>query len=133
MTPKCWTENPTFGGHIIPGGYFYSQDKSSFITSRMRFIGKLPLVVSFYEHSAVRICGRYGFIYSILRISTSLRRIFFVVILVLNGFLSQLLPLCVYFSAKLPGVYLCRLGYLLFLELLFICTGFDIGAVNEYR
>ena len=119
MTPKCWTENPTFGGHIIPGGYFYSQDKSSFITSRMRFIGKLPLVVSFYEHSAVRICGRYGFIYSILRISTSLRRTFFVVILVLNGFLAQLLPFCVYFSTKLPRVYLCRLGYLLFLELLF--------------
>ena len=116
----------------IPGGYFYSQDETSFVTGCVGFIGKLPLMVSFYEHSAVRICGRYGFFYSILRISTSLRRIFFVVILVLNGFLSQLLPLCVYFSAKLPGIDLCRLGDLFLLELLLVCAGFDVGAVNEY-
>ena len=31
----------------ISGSYLYSQNETSFVTSRMRFVGKLPLMLSF--------------------------------------------------------------------------------------
>jgi len=84
----------------ISGSYLYSQNETSFVTSRMRFVGKLPLMLSFYEHSTIRVCGGNGLFYGFPRASTTLGMIFIIVIF--NGLLAQLFSFRVNLSAKLP-------------------------------
>ena len=93
----------------------------------MRLIGKLPLMLSFYEHSAVRICGGNRLFYRFS--SATLGMI--LVTLIFNGLLTQLFSFRVDFSAQLPGIDLCRLRNLFLLELFLIRAGLDVGAVNE--
>ena len=116
----------------IACGYLYCQHKAVPVARGMRFIRKLPFMFPFDKHSAVRIrCGNrsgYGF--------SSLRRIAFVVIILVrfffNRLFAQLFTLGVHFLPKLLCVYLGCFGYLLFLELLFVCTCLDMRPVNEY-
>lgn len=75
--------------------YFYSQDKSSFVASCMRLIGKLPLMLSFYEHSAVRACGGDSLFY---RFSAATLGMIFVT-LIFNGLLTQLFSFLIDLSA----------------------------------
>ena len=93
----------------------------------MCLIRKLPFMLSFYEHSAVRICcgDRLFCRFSaagILRI---------VVVIVLDRLLPQLFALCIDLPAKLTGVDLRCLSDLLLLELLLIGTGLDVRTVDE--
>ena len=118
----------------ISRGYFYSQNKAVSVTSGMRFVGKLPLMLAFYEHSAVWIgCGHRFFRHPAGTISTMGSVFVVLVFFVLNRLLSQLLPLRIYFPPELLGVYLCRLSYFFLLELLLVRTGLDMGSVNENR
>lgn len=94
----------------------------------MGFIGKLPLMFSLYEHSAVRVCSGYRLFCS-SSVGGGLRIV--VILVILNGFLPQLFALRVDFTAQLAGVHFCCFLYLLFLVLLFVGTGFDMRAVNE--
>ena len=52
------------------------------------------------------------------------------VVLIFNGLLTQLFSFLVDLSAQLPGVDFCRFGDLLFLVLLLIRAGLDMGSVN---
>ena len=47
----------------ISGCYIYAKNKSFSVAGGMCFIGNLPLMLAFYEHSAVRIRGGCGFFY----------------------------------------------------------------------
>ena len=48
---------PRYAVMDISCGHLYAQYKAVFVTDRMCFIGKLPLMLSFYEHSAVWVCS----------------------------------------------------------------------------
>ena len=108
----------------IPRGHFYSKDESFPITGRMCFIGKLPLMLALYEHSAFRICSRNGTLYC----SAARCRI---IVLVFDGFLPQLLPFCVHFFSKLFCIDFCCLGYVLLLVLLLVCTCLNVRSIHE--
>ena len=43
----------------ISGSYFYSQYESSAVAGCVSFISKLPLMLSLYKHTTVRIGGGY--------------------------------------------------------------------------
>ena len=109
--------------------YFHTQYKSSAVTNRMGFIGKLPLMLSFYEHAAVRIGRGYSLFYSS---STGGRLRLIVIAVIFNGFLSQFLPFCVHLSAQLAGVYLCCLLHLFLLVLFLVGAGFDVCTINKH-
>ena len=94
----------------------------------MGFVGKLPLVLAFYKHSAVRVRGGDGLF---LRFAAFGRLGIVVIIFVLNGLLAQLLTLCVDFLPELSRIDLRDLCHPLFLELLFVGTRFDMGSVNK--
>jgi hypothetical protein len=92
----------------------------------MGFIGKLPLMLSFYEHAAVRVSCGYCFLYC----STTGRRFGFVVIVVVfNRLLAKFFPFRIDLTAQLAGVYLCCLLNLLLLKLLFVGLGLDVFTV----
>ena len=87
----------------------------------MRLVGKLPLVLAFYKHSTVRVCGRHRF-FSFGR---------FVVVLVLNFFLAELCTLLVYFFAQDFIVDFRCLVDLLLLEFLLVCTCLNMCTVDK--
>ena len=113
----------------VSGGYLYAQDETSFVTSRMRFVGKLPFMLAFCEYSAVRVCGGNGFLYCFS--SAALGMI--LVVLIFNGLFAQLFSFLVDLLAQLPGVDLCRLCDLFFPELFLVGAGLNMGAVNKNR
>ena len=117
----------------ISCGYLYAQHKASFVTGGMGFVGKLPFMLPFYKHSAVRVRGGYRLFYGILRATAALGRILVVVILIFNGLLAEFFTLSIYLSSQLTGIYLCCLGNLFFLKLFLVCAGFDVGSINEHR
>lgn len=82
---------------------------------------KLPLVLAFYKHPAVRVCGRHRFL--------AFGR--FVVVLVLNFFLAELCTLLVYFFAAGLHRRLSRLVDLLLLEFLLVCTCLNVCAIDK--
>lgn len=51
----------------ISCGYLYAQHKASFVAGGMGFVGKLPFMLPFYKHSAVRVRGGYRLFYGMLR------------------------------------------------------------------
>ena len=106
-------------------GHLYTQYKAVLVTGCVRFVSELPLVLSFYEHSAVRVCGRNRLFCG----SAASGMIF--VVLVFNGLLAQLFSFLVDLSAQLSGIDLCRFRNLFLLILLLVGTGLDMGAVNE--
>ena len=108
--------------------HFHAQNKVVLIAGSMGFVGKLPFMLPFYEHSAVRIGGRNGLF---LRFAALGRLGIVVIVAVLNGLLPQLLSLCVHFFPKYSGIDLCRFCNLLFLELLLVSAGLDVRSVNE--
>ena len=75
---------------------FYAKDKTSAVAGCVSFVGKLPLVLSLYKHSAFRIrCG-----HSLLYRSTAGGILRFIVVFVFfNRLLAQLLSLCIYLTA----------------------------------
>ena len=108
-------------------GHLYTQYKAVLVTGCVRFVSELPLVLSFYEHSAVRVCGGNRLF---CRFSSATSGMIFVV-LVFNGLLAQLFSFLVDLSAQLSGIDLCRFRNLFLLILLLVGTGLDMGAVNE--
>ena len=109
----------------ISGSYFNAQNKPSFVTGCVCFVNKLPLMLSLYEHSAVRVCGGNRLFCG----SAALGMIF--VVLLFNGLLAQLFSFLVDLSAQLSGIDLCCFRNLFLLILLLVGTGLDMGAVNE--
>ena len=106
-------------------GHLYAQYKAVLVTGCVRFVSELPLVLSFYEHSAVRVCGGNRLFCG----SAALGMIF--VVLLFNGLLAQLFSFLVDLSAQLSGIDLCCFRNLFLLILLLVGTGLDMGAVNE--
>ena len=90
----------------------------------MCFVCKLPLMCTFYEHTAVRIGFRYCFFNSTPSGTAARVVIILVLFAQLSAFLGDLFM-------KLLLVHLCRLGYLFFLELLFICRCLNVGSVYK--
>ena len=113
----------------ISGGYFNAQNKSPLVAGCVRFVSELSLMLSLYEHSAVRVRDGNRLFY---RFSSSALGMIFVV-LVFNGLLAQLFSFLVDLSAQLSGIDLCRLCNLFLPELFLVGTGLDMGAVNENR
>ena len=112
----------------IACGHFHAQNEAVFIAGGMGFVGKLPLMLAFYEHSAVRICGGNGLF---LGLATLGRLGVIIVIAVLNRLLAQLPAFCIYFFPELSGIDLSRFCHLLLLELLLVGAGLDVGSVDE--
>ena len=90
----------------------------------MCFVCKLPLMCTFYEHTAVRIGFRYCFFNSPPSDAAGRVVILLVLFAQLSAFLGDLFT-------KLLLIHLCRLGYLFFLELLFICRCPNVGPVYK--
>ena len=105
----------------VSGSDFHSQYKAVPFAGSMRLVGKLPLVLAFYKHSTVRVCGRHRF-FSFGR---------FVVVLVLNFFLAELCTLLVYFFAQDFIVDFRCLVDLLLLEFLLVCTCLNMCTVDK--
>ena len=112
----------------IACGHFHAQDEAVFIAGGMGFIGKLPLMLAFYEHSAVRVCGRNGLF---LRLAAPGWLGIIVIIAVLNGLLTQLLAFRIHFFPELSGIDLSRFCDLLLLELLLVGAGLDVGSIDK--
>ena len=110
----------------VPCGYLYAQDKAVPVTGCVCFIGKLPLVLSFYEHSAVGVCGGNRLF---CRFSAVPGMLF--VVPVFKGLLAQPFSFLVDLSAQLSGIDPCRLRDLFLLKLFLVGAGLDMGAVNE--
>ena len=108
----------------ISGGHFHAQNKPSLVTGCVRFVSKLPLMLSFYEHSAVRVCGGNRLFYRFSSAALGM-------ILIFNGLLTQLFPFLVDLSAQLSGIDLRRLRDLFLPVLFLVGTGLDMSAVNE--
>ena len=108
--------------------YFHSYHETMSFARCMGFVGKLPLVFSLYEHSALRVCGGYGLLG---RSSAPSGRGRFFLVFLFYGLLPQLFPLRIHFLPQLLCVYLCGIFHLLLLKLLLVGTGFDVGAVNK--
>ena len=105
----------------IAGSNFYCQYNPMPFASSVRFVGKLPFVLTLYKHPAVRVCGEYRFF----------AFGWFVVVLVLNLFLAEFCALLVYFFEQDFIVDFRRLVDLFLLELLLVCTGFNVSAVGK--
>ena len=104
--------------------YLYTQNKPLSVTCRMRFIRKLPLVLSLYKHPAFRVCCRYA-------LFCCPSRHIVIAVVFFYGLLPQLLPFRIHFFPQLLGVDLGCFGHLLFLVFLFVCVGFDMRSVYE--
>ena len=119
---------PCYTAMDIACGYFHTQCESSAVAYGMGFIGKLPLMFSLYEHTTVRIGGRYCFFCC----SAAGGRLGIVIVVVIfYGVLPQLFAFSIDLSAQLSGIHFCRFLDLFLLVLVFIGTGFDVGTVNE--
>ena len=112
----------------IACGHFHAQNEAVFIAGGMGFVGKLPLMLAFYEHSAVRVCGRNGLF---LRLAALGRLGIIVIIAVLNRLLAQLPAFCIYFFPELSGIDLSRFCHLLLLVLLLVGAGLDVGSIDK--
>ena len=108
--------------------YFYTQYESPAVTGSMGFIGKLPLMLTLYKHSAVRIGGGDGLFF---RFAALGRLGIIVIVVIFNGLLAQLFALSIDLTAKLSGVDLGCLLHLFLLVLLFVGACLDMGTVNE--
>ena len=113
----------------IACGHFHTQNKAVPVTGGVGFVGKLPLMLTLYEHSAVRISGGHGLFPGLPTLG---RLGIIVIIAVLNGLLPQLLPFGVHFFPELSGIDLGSFRNLLLLELFLVGTGLDVGSVDEY-
>ena len=88
--------------------YLHTENKPAFVADCMCLIRKLPFMLSFYEHSAVRVCC--GDCLFCCLSAAGILRIVVVIVFLLDRLLPQLFALCIDLPAKLTCIsrYVCR-------------------------
>ena len=79
--------------------YLHTENKPAFVADCMCLIRKLPFMLSFYEHSAVRVCCGDRLFCCLS--AAGILRIVVVIVFLLDRLLPQLFTLCIDLPAKL--------------------------------